>query len=279
MTRTSRRAAALGLLAALCTLGGAASASAARATGPVRLAAAFDRAARLGDPTALAVTLRLDPRRLTLAPLTEVRLAYPEALGLVSSGLGLATCTRPASDFAQVLVEGPLLGGCPPNAVMGYGEARAIVRMAQTAQAIPEYATVALLAGPIAQGKLGLVVYVEGQRPFGGQLAFAGDVSDAAPPYGGVLTVRMPVIPGIQDVATVSLVQLRLVIGSHAIRYYRRQHGRRVAYRPDGIELPERCPRGGFRFHAEVRFADGSRRSTGSVTRCPRAVAPPAGGR
>jgi len=268
--RTSRRVAVLGLLAALGAAGWTASANAATATATsaVRVTAAFDRGARLGAATALAVTLRLDPRRLT-APVTEIRLAYPQELGLVSSGLGLATCTRPASDFAAVLVSGPLLGGCPPNAVMGYGEAHAIVRLLQSGQAIPEYATVTLLSGTIEQGKLGLVVYVDGQRPFGGELAFAGDVADAAPPFGGVLTVRMPAIPGIQGIATVSLAELRLVIGSHAIRYWRRQHGRRVAYRPDGIELPARCPRGAFRFRAEVRFADGGRSSTSSVTPCP----------
>lgn len=277
MTRSPRRVAALALLVTACWAGSAASASAAHARSPVRVTATFDRGARLGSSTAVDVTLRLDPRRLTTAPLTEVRLAYPQDLGLVSSGLGLATCSRPASDFAQVLVSGPLFGGCPANAIMGYGEARAVVRLTQSGQVIPESATLALLSGPIERGRLGLVVYVEGQRPFGAELAFAGDVTDAAPPYGGILTVRMPVIPGIADLATVSLVELRMVIGSHAIRYLRRRGRRLVAYRPDGVELPATCPRGGFRFRAEVRFADGGRRSTSSVTPCPKTVAPPTG--
>ncbi len=279
MTRSSRRAAALALLTVLCTAGWPALATAARAPNPVRVTAAFDRRATLGAATPLDVTLRLDPSRLTTAPLTHVTLAYPQDLGLVSSGLGLASCTRPASDFAQVLISGPRLGGCPPNAVMGYGDAVAIVRLVHGGQVIPEYAAVTLLAGPIEHGQLGLVVYVDGQRPFGAKLAFAGDVGDAPAPYGGALTVRMPVVPGLQDLATVSLVELRIVIGARAIRYYERRHGRTVAYYPGGIELPARCPRGGFRFRAEVGFADGSSRSAGSVTRCPRAVAAPAGSR
>ncbi len=279
MTRSSRRAAALALLAVLCAAGLPAIAAAARAPNPVRVTAAFDRRATLGSATPLDVTLRLDPKRLTTVPLTHVTFSYPQDLGLVSSGLGLASCTRPASDFAQVLISGPRLGGCPPNAVMGYGDAVAIVRLTDGGQVIPEYATVTLLAGPIEEGQLGLVVYVDGQRPFGAKLAFAGDVGDAPAPYGGALTVRMPVIPGIQDLATISLVELRIVIGARAIRYDERRHGRLVSYYPGGIELPARCPRGGFRFRAEVGFADGSRRSAGTVTPCPRAVAAPSGSR
>ena len=113
MYHRPRRRAVLVVLAALCAAGGSTpAAEAASAAAPIRVTAAFDRDAVLGGSTALDVTLRLDPRRLTRAPLTEVRFAYPRNLGLVSSGLGLATCTRPPSDFAQVLIVAPRLGGC-----------------------------------------------------------------------------------------------------------------------------------------------------------------------
>jgi hypothetical protein len=277
-----RRGAALAVLATVGVLAGLVAggppAVARSAAGPVRVSAAFDRGAALGAATALDVDLRLDPARLTTAPLTEVRFEYPQSLGLISSGLGLATCTRPASDFAQVLIEASGLGGCPLNSVMGYGTARAIVRLVG-GQAIPEYATVTLLAGPIVHGRLGLVVYVDGERPFGAKLAFAGEVRGAPAPYGGALAVRMPVAPGLSGLATVSLVDLRITIGSHAIRYHERRGGRTVSYRPQGIGLPTSCPRHGFRFRAEVAFADGSRRSARSTTPCPPAVAAPRGGR
>ncbi len=278
MSHPSRRVAALTLLAVVCSAAASAGA-AARTTNPVRVSAAFDPRARLGSASAMDVDLRLDPSGLTTAPLTEVRLSYPQNLGLVSSGLGLASCTRPPQDFAQVLISGPRLGGCSPNAVMGYGEARAIVRLVDGGQVIPEYATVTLLSGPIQQGQLGLVVFVDGQRPFGAKLAFSGAVTDAPPPYGGQLQVRLPVVPGLQDLATISLVELRVVIGSHAIRYYERRGRRVVSYRPDGVELPDACPRGGFRFRADLGFADGSRRSATSVTRCPPPLAVPPSGR
>lgn len=277
MRRTPRHRAVLTVLALLCGGGGLIpEAEAAPARPPLRVTAAFDRDAVLGGQTALDVTLRLDPRQLTRAPLTEVRFAYPGSLGLVSSGLGLATCTRPPTDFAKVLIVAPRLGGCSPNAVMGYGTALALVRLTNGGQVIREYATVTVLSGPIADGRLGLVVYVDGQHPFGAKLAFQGEIGGASDPYGGALTVRMPIVPGLEELATISLVELRITIGSHAIRYYEHRRGRLVAYRPDGVALPARCPAHGFRFRAQVRFADASRRAATSATPCPPAAASPA---
>jgi hypothetical protein len=273
MHHRRRLRAVLAALVVLCAAGGFdGGASPAEGAAPVRVTAAFDRDATLGSPTALDVKLRLDPDQLTSAPLTEVRFAYPRNLGLVSSGLGLATCTRPPSDFAKVLIVAPRLGGCSPNAVMGYGTALALVRLTN-AQVIREYATVTVLSGQIEHGRLGLVVFVDGQHPFGAKLAFAGEVGGAPAPYGGALTVRMPIVPGLEDLATISLVELRITIGSHAIRYYEHRRGQLVAYHPDGVELPDRCPAHGFRFRAEVGFADGSRRSAKSTTPCPPTVA------
>lgn len=276
MLHRRRLRAVLAALVVLCSAGWLdGGAPPAEGAAPVRVTAAFDRDATLGSPTALDVKLRLDPKHLTSAPLTEVRFAYPRNLGLVSSGLGLATCTRPPSDFAKVLIVAPRLGGCSPNAVMGYGTALALVRLTN-AQVIREYATVTVLSGQIEHGRLGLVVFVDGQHPFGAKLAFSGEVGGAPAPYGGALTVRMPIVPGLEDLATISLVELRITIGSHAIRYYEHRRGQVVAYHPDGVELPDRCPVHGFRFRAEVGFADGSRRSTKSTTPCPPAVASPA---
>src|SRR5215218_325139 len=182
MRRRPRPRTAVTVVAVLCAVGLLVGmVAAASAAGPVRVTAAFDPDAVLGAPTALDVKLRLDPRRLTTAPLTEVRFAYPRNLGLVSSGLGLATCTRSPSDFAKVLIVAPRLGGCSPNAVMGTGTALALVRLA-VGQVIREYATVTVLSGPIEHGRLGLVVYVDGQHPFGAKLAFRGEVRGAPAP-------------------------------------------------------------------------------------------------
>jgi hypothetical protein len=278
MRTDSRRGAVRAALLMLCAAGAlTAGVGPASAAGPIRLSAAFDSDATLGSATALNVTLRLDPRRVTPAPLNEVRFAYPRSLGIVSSGLGLAVCTRPETDFREVLITAPRLGGCSPNAVMALGTALALVRLTN-GQVIPEYATVTLLSGPLERGRLGLVAFVDGQSPFGAKLAFAGDVHGAHAPYGGELAVRMPAVPGLEDLATISLVELRISIGSHAIRYYQHRRGRRVAYHPEGVVLPAVCPAHGFRFRVRVGFSDGTRQSARAVTQCPPAVDTPTSG-
>jgi hypothetical protein len=237
------------------------------AAAPVRLTAGFDRHVTLGASSALRIGLHVDPR-LAPSPVTEVRLLYPRSLGVVSSGLGLAACTRPAIDFETVLVEGTGLDGCPPNAVMAYGTIVAEVRLSD-GQVIPEYGTLALLSGPIEDGVLGLVVQIDGQRPFGGRLVLAGRVAKAAAPYGGAIAVRFPVVPSLEGVADVALTRLRLSVGDPRIRYVERVRGRIVRYRPEGVVLPRRCPRGGFRFRARLGFEDGTRATASTTVRCP----------
>ncbi len=245
---------------------------------PIRLSTSFDPGAVAGAATAVHVTLQVDPQ-LADKPLDEVSFAYPRGLGVVSSGLGLAACKRPAADFVRVLIVAPLLGGCSPNSVMAIGTARALVKLATGGQVIPEYALITLLSGPLEQGRLGLVAYVDGQHPFGAKLVFAGEARDARAPYGGELTVHLPPIPGIEDLATLYLVQMRLTIGAHAIRYYERRRGRRVAYHPEGVLLPTRCPRGGYRFRVRVGFVDGTSTGATSIAPCPPpAVAAPSSG-
>jgi hypothetical protein len=195
--------------------------------------------------------------------LTEIRVLYPASLGVTTSGLGLAACRRPASDFEQVMIPGIGLAGCPRNAVMGYGTARGEVRLGTLT--IPETASLTVLAGPVQRGLLGLVAYVDGRHPFGVKLAFAGQVQSAPAPFGGTLSIRLPPVPNEFD-AVVALIRLRLTLGSHDIKYY----DRGVAYRPDGILVPDQCPRGGFRFRARLSFQDGSRTVANATVPCPR---------
>lgn len=237
---------------------------------PARLTAAFERGARLGTPAALRIALHVDPRRAP-SPVAELTLLYPASLGVTTSGLGLAACRRPASDFESVFIDGYGLAGCSPNAVLGRGTVRAQVRI--DGRAIPELGYITVLTGPVQRGRLGLVAYVDGWRPFGAKLAYGGEVLSAAAPFGGALWMRLPPIPN-RFGAVVALVRLSLAIGSRDITYYRRQGGRRVAYSPGGVMLPDRCPRGGFRFSARLRFEDGTRATATTTVRCPRPRAP-----
>jgi hypothetical protein len=226
------------------------------------LTATFDPDVKLGAATAVRAELRIDPHR---PPVTEIRVYYPASIGVLSSGLGLEQCRPPAPDLPAVIFNGPRFGGCSPNAVIAYGTARANVRLSDGA-VVPEFAKLAIFSGEVVGGRLGIVAFVTGVHPFIARLAYAGDLRPAPRPFGGALVLRLSAIRSLEDLATVGLVRLQLEIGSRAI-VYRTQSGTR--YRPEGVLLPDRCPRSGFRFRAEVAFADGGRASAASVVRCP----------
>lgn len=265
----TRRGAALAALVAVGAIWAAPATAA--ASSPARLTAAFDEGAALGAPSALRIGLHLDSKRKP-TPVRELQLLYPQSLGVVSSGLGLAACEPSASDLAQIIVDSSGRGGCPRNSVMGYGTAVAEVRLSD-GQVIPEYATLTMLSGPFGVDGLGIVIYVDGQRPFGGRLMFAGQIGAAPPPYGGALGFSLPDVPSLHGVAVVALVDIEITVASPRITYLRRTRGGSVPYRPEGIVLPNRCPRGGFRFRAHVGFQDGSRLTTSTVLPCPRPTA------
>jgi hypothetical protein len=252
------------LAAAVLSLAAVGWPATAAARGPAELTAAFERGATLGAATVVHAELRVDPRRAR-SPATEIRVFYPAGVGVLSSGLGLASCTRSVADFAEVVISGPRLGGCSPNAVIAHGTARANVRLSD-GQVIPEFANVAILSGEIVGDGVGLVVLVNGLRPFAAQLAYAGELRAASGPFGGALAARLPAIPALEGVATVALVKLRLAIGSRRI-VYRTRGGQR--YRPEGVILPARCPPGGFRFRAQVAFEDGGRAMADTAVPCP----------
>lgn len=228
----------------------------------IRLSARFDNGARLTQPTGMRVGLRVDPERHP-APITALRVRYPASLGVATSGLGLAACRPSVHQFELVMVEGMGLGGCSPNSVMGYGNARAQIRIGTLTIGATAYLTV--LAGPVVDGRMSLVTYVIGQNPFGVRLAYAGQVTDA-PPSHEELSMAFPAIPGIPEEARFALTHMTMSIGSRRVTY-RDPEGLR--YRPDGIMLPARCPRGGFKFTARLDFQDGSHTNAATTVPCP----------
>jgi hypothetical protein len=67
----------------------------------------------------------------------------------------------------------------------------------------------------------------------------------------------------------VSIVSVQTTIGPSHLTYYKHVHGRRVAFRPRGVSVPERCPHGGFPFAAEFTFQDGSTATGVTTVPCP----------
>jgi hypothetical protein len=250
------------LAIALAILGAAP--SFAGASAPVELRIGFGDGARLGASTSMSLTLRVDS---SLAPVTEVRLLIPPGISLTSSRLGAASCRRPAKQIARVLgsvVHRP----CPSNSLMGTGSATAELRLSEE-QTIPGAARIELRAGASVEDKPGLIVIANTYNPVRMMLTYAGYLYVPPAPFGVGLALKVLPIPTPPFGAPVALSRLHLMVGAHAITYYKKVDGRRVAYHPGGLPLGKSCPRGGFRFRAVLRFADATRREVDAVVPCP----------
>jgi hypothetical protein len=194
------------------------------------------------------------------SPVTQIDLRYPKHTGIVTSGLGVASCTT------TVLSElGP--EGCPSRSLMGYGTATAEVQVG--AEIIEELATTAVFMAPLAEGNINLAFSVDGETPLAADLLFPGLLLAAAAPYGGDLAITVPLLESFPEGPDVALVKLRSTIGPLGVTYYEHIHHRFVPYQPSGIILPSHCPSHGFPFAATFTFADGSHTRSRATVPCP----------
>jgi hypothetical protein len=208
---------------------------------------------RLGAATTVSLGIEITTNTGVPAALSSIQLVYPRDLGLATSGLGLASC-------APAVLEALGAEGCPPDSRMGSGSA--VVEIPVGANIVKENARLALFAGPSPDGYLHVLVYassvfaVEAGLVFSGVL-LAGRLSIAVPP--------IPALPGAPDVAVTRM----LVTLGGPLTYYERRHGRKVAYHPAGVGLPDSCPGGGFAFAATFAFVDGTDAHAGTAVPCP----------
>lgn len=208
---------------------------------------------RLGAPTSMTVAFQISAAGGIPSPLTGVQLHYPANLGLATSGLGTATCER-----APLELSGPL--GCPRNSVMGSGEASARFRIGP--EVFSESASLGIVAGPAQDGFLGLLVSATGISPVATRIVMSSVLRP------GELDLTVPLVPSLPEGEDVSVVAVHATLGGKLV-YLERTHGRLISYRPKGIFLPRRCPRGGFSFSARFTFLDATQASAHATVPCP----------
>jgi hypothetical protein len=197
------------------------------------------------------------------SPVTEVDIDLPAGMGLATSTLGLAQC--PA---ATLLEQGP--SGCPANSQVGIGTARA--ELPAEGEALTETAVVHALLGPPINETEQILFYAEAHTPVSAQLVFPGLL--LPPPsarYSGSLDTAIPLIPTWDGGPDIAVTSFSSSLGPLGLTYYRHVRGKLVPYTPKGIAVPAKCPHGGFPFHAEFTFLDGTHASTTSTVPCPRA--------
>jgi hypothetical protein len=218
---------------------------------------------RLGQGTTVSIDLRvLTPRSALPPPATTIELLFPAGLGVADSGLGLESCNP-----ATLQARDP--GACPPDSLLGRGSG-VVEFEGDPGQLFYEPIYTTIFAGPILPGgELTLLFYeTVYANPAWDTILLQGGLLPARPPFGGRLEVRIPLVPSITGDAT--FTDLHSTLGPANITYRRRAGGRWVSYKPQGIQIPSRCGRGGFTFGAEVGWQDGTSSSARTRLKCPR---------
>jgi hypothetical protein len=210
---------------------------------------------RLGAPTDVSFGFQIRATSGGLpSALTAIDFHYPASLGLGTSELGQASC-----DPRRLQQLGPK--ACPPNSIMGGGTALAKFQVSPIVS--HENASLALVAGPSHGGYVNMLIAATGAYPVATRIV----MSTLLLP--GRFHVDVPLVEGIPEGPDVAVVSVKATLGGK-LTYYERSHGRRIAYHPTGVLLPRRCPKGGFRFHADFSFLDGTQSHAATTAKCPR---------
>lgn len=229
--------------------------TAAHAAGETGRINAALRPERLGGPTAIALDIRVAGAHGAVpAPLGAIDVLLPGDLGVATSGLGTASC-----DPAALEALGP--AACPANSRIGSGSA--VVELPIGRVVRQEHVTLSLFAGPSPDGYLHILVCALGSFPVEAEIVLTSVLLPRR------LRIDVPLVRGLPGGPDVSLAQMRAVIGGR-LTYYEHVHGHIAAYRPRGIGLPRRCPRGGFPFAASFSFTDGTSAWASTAVACPR---------
>lgn len=216
---------------------------------------------RLGAPTTITLAFELAlTGGAAPPPLTAMDLRMPAGMNYTRTTLGLALC-KPS------VLEEKGIAACPANSHLGYGSAYVEVPFGMGAgREIPEIQAV---AAPSKTGNLNVLFYANGEYPVYAQLDFTGEVLPASGLYGSQLATSIPLVTSVPGGPDVSIVRVKTTIGPNHLTYYKRVHGRQVAFKPRGVSVPEHCPRGGFPFEGEFSFQDGNHTTTRTVVPCP----------
>jgi hypothetical protein len=230
----------------------------------VTFRAAFGDGARLGASTAMTVSGTVDPQ---LSPLTSLRILTPPGIDLASTGLGIASCRRPAEEIAAVLIAPTSRVPCPQDSLMGTGSANAALMVEPQ---VSGSATLTLHAADAYGDNPGLVVIADTYNPARFHLTYQGYLYVPPNPFGVGVAILVPQIPSMPFGVPIALTRFRLNIGDPHITYNKTVHGHTVHYHPRAITLPQHCPKHGLRFRLIARFQNGARQQADAVARCPR---------
>lgn len=194
-------------------------------------------------------------------PLSSFAISLPTGMGFAATTLGVATCSE-----AALLAGGA--AACPRDSVMGSGSA--LVEAPFGAQTVYETAQSSIFMSQSVDGHTTMLLYFDGLTPVIAAFVLQTEIVPGESSFSSVLDGAIPQIPTTFGAADISMRSLHAIIGPSHLLYYKRVHGRTVAYRPVGLNVPEMCPRSGFLFAGQFDFQDGDHVTARSIVACPR---------
>jgi hypothetical protein len=217
---------------------------------------------RLGHSTTVRLSVRVSPKgELLPPPVLGGELRYPAGMNVRLSGLGIDACS-----VATLELLGPR--GCPPDSLMGFGSAVAALPIKR--EVVTEAARIAVVRTAERPGQPpALLLYIYDEAALDARIVLPAELLPSGRPYGGVLSIHVPLVPTFPEGPYVTVARLSLVLGPKTLVYSERVGHRVIRYKPEGIPLPRRCPRGGFPFAVALRFLGGARAAAATTVRCP----------
>jgi hypothetical protein len=150
---------------------------------------------------------------------------------------------------------------------MGYGAAVTGIVLGSTI--VSESAPITIFRTPDQQGHIAVLFCAEGTSPVDTRIIFPGLLLPAPAPFGGQVSVGVPLVPTLPGAPYISVMRLHATIGPRKVTYYEQAGGRTLAYQPKGILLPDGCPRRGFPFSAQFSFLNGETSNARTSVSCP----------
>lgn len=247
---TAARSAVPTALAAVTTEAAGAAAAAADSTAAVALPRVTVKMRFAPDRIGRSTTIHYAFTVSQPAPLRSVALRLPPGIGFATTSLGIEACLPD-----QLLGAGP--DGCPGNSVIGFGAALAEVPARTT---VEERVKVGVFMGPApsppasAGQTMTVLFFLDGKWPVQREVVMSARLLNIAGAGGAKLVTEAPplsVWPGGPDVG---LTRFHATIGPEGLTYRRRIGSRWVDFKPRGVTVPNRCPRGGFPVRASFRW-------------------------
>jgi hypothetical protein len=216
---------------------------------------------RLGQSTTVNLRIHVAPGDEPIPPpLTQAEVRYAAGLDPELSGLGIDACTAATVETAGI-------GACPPDSIMGEGQAIAEFLIAH--RIVREVAAMTAVRTTEQDGHLTMLMYLYDETAVSAQLILTGQLLPTDGPFAGLLDIHVPLLQSLPGTPDVSVAEIQLALGPESLTYSELIGGKLVHYIPEGITLPKHCPRGGFPFAVTLGFADGTTATASTAVPCP----------